>query len=214
MQEMLSEGMVAVDVGAHVGVYSLLAARLVGSSGVVHAIEPQRDCVTFLRKNVAANNIDNVEVHQFALGHEDATVGLAINHEVMGAAVASPETPGTETVAQVTLETLASMNDIRVINLLKIDAAGNELAVLAGGETLLREGRISTVICKLYHPDVVAERFPGQGGPGETLTLFGDLKYEVFGPSGAAVRRADLSELLPSRTYSIPVVATRRDPNS
>ena len=68
-------------------------------------------------------------------------------------------------VDNATLETFAVRERLGVIDLMKLDAAGGELAILAGGRSLLERGAIRSLICKLYHPDVVAERFGRDRGP-------------------------------------------------
>src|SRR5690348_14633186 len=57
MRELLRPGMAVVDVGAHAGVYSMLAAHLVGPSGVVQAVEPQAECVKIIEQNAALNRL-------------------------------------------------------------------------------------------------------------------------------------------------------------
>jgi len=66
--ELVKPGMTAVDVGANVGLYTLLMAELVGRSGRVIAFEPDPDLVKLLGDNCAANGAANVEVHNVALG--------------------------------------------------------------------------------------------------------------------------------------------------
>jgi len=59
-----------VDCGAHVGLYSVLASRLVGPGGRVLALEPNPPTVAILQRNLAANGADNVEMRPVALGAE------------------------------------------------------------------------------------------------------------------------------------------------
>jgi precorrin-6B methylase 2 len=59
-QALLSPGDVCVDVGANIGYFSLLAARLVGSRGHVYAVEPSSTSYDRLTKNLELNNATNV----------------------------------------------------------------------------------------------------------------------------------------------------------
>src|SRR5208283_897383 len=61
-------GMTVLDIGANLGLYSLLLARSVGPSGRVIAFEPDPDLCALLRANCAANGLANVEAHNMALG--------------------------------------------------------------------------------------------------------------------------------------------------
>ena len=58
----LQHGMHVVDMGAGSGFYSMAAAKLVGSSGRVYAIEVQRDLLDRLKKDAAALHLSNIEV--------------------------------------------------------------------------------------------------------------------------------------------------------
>src|SRR5665647_859266 len=56
----LHTGDVAIDVGAHIGYYTLLAARQVGENGRIFAFEPDPNNYEVLVKNVNLNNYKNV----------------------------------------------------------------------------------------------------------------------------------------------------------
>ena len=58
----LKEGDVFVDVGANIGYYTILGSKLVGSKGLVIAVEPVPDTVKILRFNLRLNDIKNVLV--------------------------------------------------------------------------------------------------------------------------------------------------------
>src|SRR5882672_828132 len=58
----LRPGDTAIDVGANVGFFTVLMAKLVGPTGKVYAYEPGQDTLVGLRANIAANNLENVEV--------------------------------------------------------------------------------------------------------------------------------------------------------
>jgi len=56
----IKRGMVVLDIGANIGYYTLLAARLVGDEGKVFAFEPDPYNYSLLRKNIEANRYNNV----------------------------------------------------------------------------------------------------------------------------------------------------------
>src|SRR5262245_51493833 len=58
----LERDMVACDIGANAGFYSLLMARALGKNGLVYAFEPQRDNLNYLRRHLQLNSIHNVVV--------------------------------------------------------------------------------------------------------------------------------------------------------
>src|SRR5690349_8071483 len=70
----LEEGSVFVDVGAHVGYYSLLAATQVGPSGKVIAVEPNPPTIQRLRRNLQLNTFTNVAVEEVACADKEQTL--------------------------------------------------------------------------------------------------------------------------------------------
>jgi len=72
----LRRGMTFVDIGAHVGYYTNLAAREVGTKGHVIAVEPDPDNAALLRENVRRNKHRNVTVIEAAAWHETTRVSL------------------------------------------------------------------------------------------------------------------------------------------
>src|ERR1051325_8309201 len=57
---LLFPGMIALDVGANMGIYTLLAAREVGPGGRVIAVEPDPVALQFLKSNIAANGYSGI----------------------------------------------------------------------------------------------------------------------------------------------------------
>ena len=66
-----------IDIGANIGLYCLVAAKEIGSTGKVIAFEPQPDCYNALRHTISLNNWeDRLIVHQIALGSESTEMSL------------------------------------------------------------------------------------------------------------------------------------------
>ncbi|MEW6314512.1 MAG: FkbM family methyltransferase [Pseudomonadota bacterium] len=72
MLGLVKEGMTVFDIGAHFGSYSLLAAKLVGLTGCVHAFEPTPSTYNILRKNV--NGRENIIAHNLAAYSENTSI--------------------------------------------------------------------------------------------------------------------------------------------
>jgi hypothetical protein len=64
----VSPGLVAFDLGANAGFYTLLFSRLVGSRGRVYAFEPSPRALRYLRRHVSLNALGNVVVREMAVG--------------------------------------------------------------------------------------------------------------------------------------------------
>lgn len=208
MSQVLRPGMTVIDVGAHVGVWSLLAGYLVGPAGVVHAIEPQSECVAIIEQNATLNGLSHLETYELALSDADRFVGLDIDCRRMSASATSIQ-GGDRSVSAITLESFAQRVDVGWVDLLKLDAAGGEFGVFCGAKSLLESGAIANIICKLYHPDVVAERFGEDDAPYATVALLREVGYEVT-VSGTPCNRELLEHLFATGAYTLPAVATRR----
>ena len=76
MERLLRPGDVFVDVGSHVGFYSLLAGRLVGGRGRVIAIDPQPYNAQRVLLNAELNGFAHLETHVAAAGAEERFVTL------------------------------------------------------------------------------------------------------------------------------------------
>ena len=72
-RQALKPGMQVLDIGAHIGYYTLLAAKAVGPSGHVYAFEPEPRNNALLRKNVAANSLKNVSIVDVAASDKAGT---------------------------------------------------------------------------------------------------------------------------------------------
>ena len=64
---LVGDGDMVIDVGANIGYYTLLCARLVGKRGLVYAFEPEPQAFALLEQNVALNGYRNVVARRQAL---------------------------------------------------------------------------------------------------------------------------------------------------
>jgi len=210
LTDRLSLGMHFLDVGAHVGEYSLLAASLVGPTGRVTAIEPQRDMVAVIRENARRNGLGNVAVHSIALSDSAQRLALAVDNRSGGAWLSSVQGALSESVDCAPLDSfLDSLGGARV-DLAKVDAAGNEARVFVGARKSLTVGVLPLFVYKLYHPDVVAERFGHDGST--VISLLNDLGYEqtLLGKGGHRIASmAHVTDVIGPIWYSVPVLACR-----
>ena len=74
LMEVLKEGSVFFDLGAHVGFFTLLASHLVGDQGRVVAFEPNPENIKYLNKHIEWNQRKNVTVIEAAIGDQTQLV--------------------------------------------------------------------------------------------------------------------------------------------
>lgn len=75
--DFLRPGDTFIDVGANVGLYTLLALSVVGDNGFVHAFEPNPSVAAMLRESLALNAADNVVVHEIGLSNVEESAALS-----------------------------------------------------------------------------------------------------------------------------------------
>jgi FkbM family methyltransferase len=141
--EVLTTGAVCWDIGAHIGFFALLASRLVGSSGHVHALEPMPANRQRLMRNLSLNDVENVSVHDFALSSDSGNALLRSNQSSSTWSLIE----GGDDGVSVPVSTLdALLDELAAPDLVKIDVEGAEVDVLRGGRRLLIESRPRLIV--------------------------------------------------------------------
>jgi FkbM family methyltransferase len=138
----LQPGMTVLDIGAHHGLYSLLASKRVGPSGRVFSFEPSPRERRALHLHLALNLCRNVTVQGVALGSEETEATL---HVVQGSqtgcnSLRPPEVISSTASIRVrvtSLDAWLKLNNIGKVDFIKLDVEGAELEVLKGAERLL-----------------------------------------------------------------------------
>lgn len=140
MRARLRPGDVFVDAGANIGVYSVLAAKLVGPEGKVIAIEMMPDTAARLDQHVQMNELRNVSVRRTALSDVSGQeVKASVVRGKYGQASIAVEQQDAETIS-VTTSTLDEItSEVPSVRMTKMDVEGAEQQALRGGEHLLRK---------------------------------------------------------------------------
>lgn len=153
LQQRLGPGMAFVDIGANLGYYSVLASRLVGSSGQVLAFEPELENLHLLVRNLQENGCANVEIFPYAVGSKLAYAGLHLCSWSSGGhslALERVEGGTTKRVVSVALDEFFGA-EVR-IDAIKMDIEGGEWNALQGMPRILRDPRLKTLIVEC-HPE-------------------------------------------------------------
>jgi len=80
----VKKGNVVLDLGANIGYYTLIFAKLVGEEGRVYAFEPDPDNFTLLKKNVEVNGYRNVVLVQRAIANKTSKMNLYLSADNKG----------------------------------------------------------------------------------------------------------------------------------
>lgn len=138
-RDFLQPGMVMMDIGAHFGLFTLVAGHKVGPSGKVHAFEPGATQWRFLTHNIQLNHYgDRVVANHVALGAEPGTIGYEPGGAGNLGASHVSETASL-TVPLITLDDYCRDNAVTQLDAIKMDVEGYELRVLQGFERSLTE---------------------------------------------------------------------------
>lgn len=155
-------GATVFDIGAHIGILSLLAAERAGARGRVFAFEPSPDTLEVLRQHVALNSDGAaIEVVPAVVSDEKGSVTFFTYGESMAASLSRENVevlneqrltaPATAvTVPAVTIDEFAAEHGA-VPEVIKIDVEGAELRVLRGAERTLRD-HSPVIFCEI-HPN-------------------------------------------------------------
>lgn len=174
----LPPGAVMYDIGANIGFFSLLGARLTGPEpGHVYAFEPAPVNAEAIQVNAARNEFPNITVIAKAVGEAPGRVRLQLVDDAAWSRLEAygvhPLTEDVLEVEQVTIDELLATGDIRPPQLVKIDVEGAELAVLEGMRSTIAAHQ-PAIICELHDTnrefvaamDALGYRVVNLDGPG------------------------------------------------
>lgn len=157
LAEFLRPGDVVYDVGSHLGLYGVLLARVVGSTGVVVAFEPHRETYQQLLENLKLNQLTNVRAYQKAVGEQTGSMklylgGVVANFSLMPSGVegfVEGKTPF-EQVEVVRGDEFVQSAGLPIPRAVKIDVEGFEYSVIKGLESTLAARECELVCCEVH----------------------------------------------------------------
>lgn len=174
----LPSGGVMIDIGANIGIYTLVAARLVGPYGRVLAFEPAAEAHETLMANLEANSFTNVLAWRLALTDAIGTARLSHEPDASRNAILTgpPGTDDYEEVETGTLDAIDARERLPRVDLIKVDVEGAEELALRGAAGVL--ARHSPVVIFEVNPEAAARL--GLRGDGAWKALAG-MGYRFYG---------------------------------
>jgi FkbM family methyltransferase len=184
LRRLVRPGMHVVDVGANIGLYSLLLARLVGQNGSVLAFEPEPNLFAILHENCVLNNATNVTPFQCAVGRVNR---LESFHR--SAFNSGDNRLGHASVGHDAVEVkVVRFDDVRPDSepdFVKIDVQGHELAALCGMERALSANPKVQVFFEFSPAALRRAETP----PDLLLEFFRERGFELYETEGARLKR-------------------------
>ena len=186
----LKPGDTFIDVGAHIGYFSIVAASVVGPSGRVYCFEPEPTNYKQIIDHIRANGLKNVIPFHGAASEETGVLDLFVEtgndggHAIwdLWEGPFHAKNPAARAQIQKLPVPSVSLDDYLLgsaqpIKAIKIDVEGAEVTVLRGAQKLLRQKRVPLVVCECHHSYLRC-----MGESEESLrNLMVELGYEVYG---------------------------------
>lgn len=189
LHRFISPGMVVIDGGANSGIYTILAAKLVGPSGLVISFEPGREAFSVLERNVCLNHLHNVRTYHMALSDKEGTAALYHHGQAPNSySLGAPDTAEVafEVVESCSLSFVLPEEVAQRVGLIKLDVEGAEELVLRGAQLILT--------CS--HPTII---FEANGAAAKRLGLSPTGSWDLLGSLGyrffSLTELGDLCEL-------------------
>lgn len=173
-KDIVKEGYTVVDLGANIGYFTLLAARLVGNSGKVYSFEPEPKNYRCLCKNIELNGYNNICAEQAAVSNVAGKRKLFIANETGAHTIRSSHDSGyfndKEFGEFVEVSTIV-LNDFfdkdEKIDVIKMDIEGSEMAAFLGMDEIIRRSNQLKMIIEFFpyairemgfFPELLAEK--------------------------------------------------------
>lgn len=175
--EFIPQNGVCLDVGAHVGFYTLHFAKRVGSGGSVFAFEPDPRNFARLSENARLNGFSSfVHAHQAAVTKRDGPVTFWQSTNSAWGSLTRFEDIAVMPISTegITLDTFLSQSALKRVDVLKADVEAGEFELLEGAQASLRAGVFRSILIEFNGPRL-SQR-------GRTFSEF----LEVFSKNGFA----------------------------
>lgn len=168
--ETIKPGDRIIDVGAHLGFYSLLFCSVIGSEGFVHAFEPYIENACWLHQSIDANKYENIRVYLSALSDSNriAKFNIQTKESTGGGSIATKlKIHEKDSVNYVSVQKLDDYIDIiGPVDYIKIDVEHEDLRTLRGATKFLEK----------FKPTVIMDMHCQED---EIINFFHDIGYDV-----------------------------------
>lgn len=151
LKKIIKPSMVFVDIGANIGYYSLVAAKLVGQSGKVYAFEPDPINYSLLLSNIETNHFTNIVPIQKAVSNQAGSVKLVLDRGNFGAHTLSESNIQTERrgfveVEAITLDAFFKAEGNSTVDFIKMDVQGSEGRVIEKAHHILKHNDLKILM--------------------------------------------------------------------
>jgi FkbM family methyltransferase len=160
------QGDIVVDIGAHMGRYTIIGSKRVGAQGKVVAIEAHPSNFEMLNRNIKLNQLTNVIPLNYAVFSKETKIklylpdeesGYTMHHSIMSNYIFTKYKDKTEDkfveVSANTLDYFLQLEGITDVNWIKIDVEGAEFEVLKGAHNVLSNSKNISLLIEVHGKD-------------------------------------------------------------
>jgi FkbM family methyltransferase len=157
LPEYVKPGSVVYDIGANLGLYSIVCGRLTGAAGRVYAFEANPVCLYFLRANLSTAGITWSEILAVAVAGANELLEFTINYDNLNLGLGSNSVFFAHKaghriqLASRDLDGLVEEFRLRPPDVIKMDIEGGEVAAVRGMPKVLRDVR-PVMLMELHGP--------------------------------------------------------------
>jgi len=171
----LKRGDVVFDIGANVGLYTVLLSKTVGDTGRVFAFEPEPRTCEHLQENLKLNEARNVKWYRKAIGEQTGHASLFTGSVIGGGSLVQQQGGGhAEQVVEVVQgDELVATEKLPTPRAVKIDVEGYEHSVIEGLRHTLSMPACEMICCEI-HPSML----PAGITPQAVLNLVDSLGFK------------------------------------
>lgn len=141
--QIVQPGDVVCDIGAHVGYFTIIFARLVGPTGAVYAFEPDSHNHSLIERHVALNGLKNVTAVKAGVGDRDGVAYFEVGANSATGKIAPASATQIELIE---LTEFLVRNKLRTPNLIKMDIEGAERVVIPALLGFIVKNRINVLV--------------------------------------------------------------------
>ena len=130
-----------IDIGCNTGLYCCVAASLCPENGVVHAFDPQKECIDTLKQTISLNRWDKrLYAHNYGIGEKRSKLQLQLSGtgSTFNLDFNSDSSLPHREVEVISLDEWIQDNPLDNVDFIKVDVEGYELDVLKGSEATIK----------------------------------------------------------------------------
>jgi len=176
--DIIKNGEVLVDVGANIGYFTLLMAKLSGSSGKIFSFEPENKNFEILEKNVKINNYQNVVLEKKGVSDRNGVNKFFLSSKNTGMHSLQKIRDDSKEVKIDVIKLddyFFTLDLVEKISLIKIDVEGAEFQVLNGMKTILKNKNLKLLI------EFIPDHLKKHGtNPSDVLKILEDNDFKLY----------------------------------